>query len=161
MAEFEAIVREYGGMVRRITTVYERNPDVIDELMQEVWIAVWEALPRIRNQGAAKGFIARIAQNICVTHVRRALVRRTVPLEDTLQDSGATPDVAAAHALALDRLLEVVRSLPDNLKTVASLYLEDLSPGEIAQCLGISEVNVAVRLHRAKTAIRHSYGDPS
>jgi len=45
------------------------------------------------------------------------------------------------------------------LKTVATLYLEDMPVKDIAIALGISESNASVRLHRAKSAIRLSVGD--
>jgi RNA polymerase sigma factor (sigma-70 family) len=161
MVELEEIVEVHAAMVRRIATVYERYPDRVDDLVQDVWIAVWHALPRLNNHTMLKTYIARITQNICVTHVRRALVRQAQPLSDSLPDPAPAPDDATAYALRLARLVEAVRSLPENLKAVASLYLEDMPVKDIALALGISESNVSVRLHRAKSAIRLSFGDPS
>jgi RNA polymerase sigma factor (sigma-70 family) len=155
------IVEVYAAMVRRIATIYERHPDGVDDLVQDVWIAVWEALPRLNNHATLRSYIARIAQNTCVTHVRRALVRQTEPLNDTLPDPARAPDEATAQAMRLARLIEAVRGLPENLKAVASLYLEDMPVKDIANALGISETNVSVRLHRAKSAIRLSFGDLS
>jgi RNA polymerase sigma-70 factor (ECF subfamily) len=146
-------------MVRRIASVYERHPDRVDDLTQDVWIAVWQALPRLNDNTTLRSYIARITQNICVTHVRRALVRQTQPLSDTLPDLTPAPDEATAHAMRLARLIEAVRNLPENLKAVASLYLEDMPVKDIAIALGISESNTSVRLHRAKSAIRLSFGD--
>jgi RNA polymerase sigma factor (sigma-70 family) len=159
MAKLEDIVEVHAAMVRRIATVYERHPDRVDDLVQDVWIAVWQALPRLNNNTTLRSYIARIAQNICVTHVRRAIVRQTEPLSDTLPDLAPAPDEATAHAMRLARLIEAVRSLPENLKAVASLYLEDIPVKDIALALGISESNASVRLHRAKSAIRLSFGD--
>ncbi len=161
MANLEEIVEVHAAMVRRIATVYERHPDRVDDLVQDVWIAVWEALPRLNNPATLKSYIARITQNICVTHVRRALVRQTQPLTGTLPDPARAPDEATAHAARLARLIEAVRSLPENLKAVASLYLEEMPVKDIAIALGISESNASVRLHRAKSAITLSFGDPS
>jgi RNA polymerase sigma factor (sigma-70 family) len=161
MVELQAIVEVYAAMVRRIATVYERDPGRIEDLTQDVWIAVWQALPLLRDQATLKGYIARITQNICVTHVRRALVRLTQPLSDALPDPAPPLDEAMAHALRLNRLVEAVRGLPDNLKTVATLYLEEMPIKDIAIALGISEGNVSVRLHRAKAAIKLSVGDSS
>jgi RNA polymerase sigma-70 factor (ECF subfamily) len=159
MVELQAIVEVYAAMVRRIATVYERDPGRIEDLTQDVWIAVWKALPLLRDQATLKGYIARITQNICVTHVRRALVRLTQPLSDTLPDPAPPLDEAMAHAVRLNRLVEAVRGLPDNLKAVATLYLEEMPVKDIAIALGISEGNVSVRLHRAKAAIKLSVGD--
>jgi RNA polymerase sigma factor (sigma-70 family) len=104
-------------------------------------------------------YVARITQNICVTHVRRALVRQTQSLNDNLPDLTPPPDEATGHARQLARLIEAVRGLPDNLKTVISLYLEEMPIKDIALALGISESNVSVRLHRAKSTIMLNLGD--
>jgi RNA polymerase sigma factor (sigma-70 family) len=161
MVEMEEIVKVHAAMVRRIATVYERHPDRVDDLVQDVWIAVWRALPRLNDQATLKSYVARITQNICVTHVRRALVRQTQPLSDTLPDPRPPVDEATANAKRLGRLIEAVRCLPENLKAVVSLYLEDMPIKDIALTLGISESNTSVRLHRAKSTIRLSFGDPS
>jgi RNA polymerase sigma factor (sigma-70 family) len=159
MAGMEEIVEAYAAMVRRIATVYERDPGRVEDLTQDVWIAVWKALPLLRDQATLRGYIARITQNICVTHVRRALVRRAQPLSDAFPDPAPDPDEAMAHAARLDRLVEAMRGLRDNLKAVATLYLEEMPVREIAIALGISETNVSVRLHRAKSALKLSVGD--
>ena len=161
MVKLEEIVEIHAAMVRRIASVYECHPDRVDDLAQDVWIAVWQALPRLNDPTTLKSYIARITQNICVTHVRRAIVRHAQPLSDTLRDPAPAPDEATAHAMRLARLVEAVRSLPENLKAVASLYLEDMPVKDIAIALGISESNASVRLHRAKSAIRLTFGDPS
>jgi RNA polymerase sigma factor (sigma-70 family) len=161
MVELEEIVGVYAAMVRRIATVYERDPGRVEDLTQDVWIAVWQALPSLRNQATLKGFVARITQNICVTHVRRSLVRMAQPLTDAFPDPAPDPDEAMAHAVRLNRLVEAVRGLPDNLKAVATLYLEEMPVKEIATALGISEGNVSVRLHRAKSVIKLRVGDSS
>ncbi|MEO8593409.1 MAG: sigma-70 family RNA polymerase sigma factor [Candidatus Solibacter sp.] len=159
--ELEEIVEAHAGMVRRIATVYERHPDRVDDLVQDVWIAVWQALPRLNCQGNLKPYIARITQNICVTHIRRALIRQTHSLSDTLPDPAPAPDQATGQAMELARLIRAVRSLPDNLKMVVSLYLEEMPIKDIALALGISENNASVRLHRAKAAITLTLGDAS
>jgi RNA polymerase sigma factor (sigma-70 family) len=161
MIELEEFVKVHAAKVRRIATVYERYPDRVDDLAQDVWIAVWQALPRLNDQTMLKSYIARITQNICVTHVRRAIVRQTQPLTDSLADPALPLDEAAAHAARLARLVEAVRNLPENLKAVASLYLEEMPIKDIAAALGISESNASVRLHRAKSVIRLSFGEPS
>jgi RNA polymerase sigma factor (sigma-70 family) len=159
LVELEEIVAVHAAMVRRIASVYERHPDRVDDLVQDVWIALMRALPRLHNQAMLKSFIARITQNICVTHVRRALVRQAQRLSDTMPDPAPAHDAATAHAARLARLVEAVRNLPQGLKAVASLYLEELPVKEIAVALGISESNASVRLHRAKSSLKLSLGD--
>ena len=54
MVELEEIVEVHAAMVRRIATVYERYPDRVDDLIQDVWIAVCHALPRLNNHAMLK-----------------------------------------------------------------------------------------------------------
>ncbi len=100
MVQLEEIIKVHSAMVRRIATVYERYPDEVDELVQDVWFAVWQAVPRLHDQAMLKSYIARITQNICVTHVRRALVRQTEPLTDTQPDPAPPLDEAADQCCA-------------------------------------------------------------
>ncbi len=161
MVELREIIDVHSAMVRRIATVYERDPSRVEDLTQEVWIAVWQALPSLRTPATLRGYIARIAQNICVTHVRYSLVRATQPLSGVWPDPTPGLEDKMTHASRLNSLLEAVRSLPENLKAVATLYLEEMTVPEIARALGISESNVSVRLHRAKSAMKLSAGGPS
>ena len=58
--EPEEIVEVHAAMVRCIATVYERHPDRVDDLVQDIWIAVWQALPRLQDHTMLKSYIARI-----------------------------------------------------------------------------------------------------
>jgi RNA polymerase sigma factor (sigma-70 family) len=86
-------------------------------------------------------------------------VRLAQPLSDVWPDPALGLDEAMTHSVRLNRLVEAVRGLPENLKAVATLYLEEMPVKEIAIALGISESNVSVRLHRAKSVIKQSVGE--
>ena len=51
-------------------------------------------------------------------------------------------------------MLAAIRALPVNYRQVITLALEDMTPVEIAAVLGVTENNVAVRLNRARKALR-------
>jgi RNA polymerase sigma-70 factor (ECF subfamily) len=59
------------------------------------------------------------------------------------------------------RLQDAVRALPLARRQVVTLALEGFSHAEIAQALGISEGNVAVRLNRARSALSAVLGGVS
>ena len=54
----------------------------------------------------------------------------------------------------LSHLYECIQQLPDLDKTLVSLFLEDASSKEIADVMGISEINVRVKLHRIKKSLK-------
>src|SRR5665213_2004836 len=48
--QLREIIEVHGAMVRRIATIYERNADAVDDLAQDVWIALWQTAPKPDTQ---------------------------------------------------------------------------------------------------------------
>ncbi len=142
-------------MLGRIVSSYEADPALQQELMQEVSLALWQAIPKYKATGSLRGFIAKIAQNRCITHVGKA-VRQ--PRQSVLDDEMPCGQVSIDEKLAKDQqrqqLLSAVRCLPLSLREVTTLALEGFSHREIGEALGISENNAMVRFSRAKTELK-------
>ncbi len=151
----EQTLKNYSGMLSRIVATYEADPTIQQEVMQEVSFAVWRALPKFRGEGSEKAFIARVAQNICLTHVRKEVRRpRSVELDYDMKSENASPEELTEKDQQRESLLTAVRSLPLPMKQVVSLALEGFSHKEIGTSLGISENNAMVRFSRAKTELK-------
>jgi RNA polymerase sigma factor (sigma-70 family) len=157
---FEQIVREHGAMVRRIASSYEARTHLAQELVQDIFFAIWRALPAYRGDAAVRTFVARIATNRAVSHVALALkVPPATDLDESIPAPGPGPE---GQAIALDsgaKLLAAVRTLPLAYRQTALLTLEGLTAAEIADILGISTNAVAIRMSRAKTLLRELIGD--
>lgn len=154
-ASIESIVREHGPLIRRIARSYEANHALVDELVQDIYLAVWEALPRFRGDATLRTFVVRVAHNRAITHVAKEARRpRAVELDDNLPDFATTPDKAAEQTEARSRLESAVMRLPLGQRLVVTLALEGFAADEIAQVLGIGVSAASVRLHRAKTQLQ-------
>ncbi len=157
---FEQIVREHDPMLRRIASIYEARTHLAQELVQDIYFAIWRALPAYRGDAALRTFVARIATNRAITHVARALkIPPTTDLDESIPAPGAGPE---GQVIALDRqakLVAAVRTLPLAYRHTALLTLEGLTPLEIADVLGISTNAVAIRMSRAKALLRERIGD--
>jgi RNA polymerase sigma factor (sigma-70 family) len=152
---FDLVVTEHGPLIRRIARSYEANRALVDEMVQDIYLALWEALPRFRGDAALRTFVVRVAHNRAITHVTKEARRpRAVELDDNLPDSTTPPDKAAEHAEARNRLERAVMGLPLGQRLVVTLALEGFSPDEIAQVLGIAVSAASVRLHRAKAQLQ-------
>lgn len=154
--EFESLVREHAALVSRIASTYERRPALIEELVQDILLTVFRALPNWRGDASLKTFIARIAHNVGVDHVRKSTRR---PREVGDEHATAVPDPAsdvetrADLSLKREKLIEAIRSLPLPVRQPIALHLEGFSNTEIADALSLSASNVGVRLHRAKSEL--------
>ena len=132
-----------------------------DDLRQEILVAVWQSLPSWRQQASLKTFVARIAHNVAISHVRRSVRQpRTSMLDPDLTSTLDRPDTTAERNNLAARLRVAVAGLPIGLRQAISLYLEDFSHAEIAATLGISETAVAVRINRGKAALQQRMQAP-
>ena len=147
-------------MIKRIASSHEAQPPLLEDLMQDIYFAIWRALPSFRGDSSLRTFVARIATNRAVTHVVRA-VKSPTSLE--LHEGIPAPDDnPERQAIALDRgarLASAVRSLPLVYRQPAMLALEGLTPGETAEVLGITTNAVSIRMSRAKALLRRLMGD--
>jgi RNA polymerase sigma factor (sigma-70 family) len=154
-AQYERIFEAYGAALMRLTAGYESLPQAREDLLQEILLALWKALPHFRGECSEKTFVFRVAHNRCLTHVWRRGKQPASEIE--VEDQPAperNPEAQAIEKTRRETLLAAIRTLPVNYRQVITLALEDLAPAEIAAVLGVTENNVAVRLSRARKALR-------
>jgi RNA polymerase sigma factor (sigma-70 family) len=153
--DFKEVLQSNGAMLSRIVSSYEADPAQQQELMQEVSLALWQALPKYQGTGSLKAYMARIAQNRCVSHVGKAVRQpKQAVLDENLASSAENLEDSYERNQKRKQLLEAVRQLPLPLRQVTTLALEGFSHKEIGEALSISENNAMVRFSRAKAALK-------
>ena len=158
--QYEDLLTEYGPGLSRLAVSYELLAHVREDLLQDIRLALWTALPGFRGECSLRTFVYRIAHNRGLTHVYR---RRRQLLEseesDEVIDPKSNPESSAIQNAMQARLAQAIRSLPVAYRQVITMALEGLPHAEIALVLGISESNVAVRLNRARALLREKLGE--
>lgn len=159
MTSIDRILADHGAALARVAASYERDPALREDLLQEMAVAIHRALPRLQDPARLRPFVFRIAHNRCVSHVVRQAARpREGPVDETLPSGDRGPEDRLLADERARRLMEAVRALPLPYRQVVTLLLEDLSHAEIAEALGLSLTNVAVRINRAKSRLRSLLG---
>ena len=158
---YETLLAAYQPALARMAASYEWAPHKREDLLQEILLAIWKALPKFRGDCSERTFVFRIAQNRCLTHIwQRGRDAQTADDPPDLADPHSNPEAQAIALREQSRLQDAIRSLPIAYRQVLTLTLEDLSQAEIAAVLGITENNAAVRLNRARNALRKMLGGP-
>ena len=154
------LLQEHDRALRRLASSYERDPSKQQDLLQDIWLAVWQSLPGFRGDCSERTFVFRITHNRAVSHVDYSQRRRAETLDSDAPIAASTPD--PEHSLSQqqrhERLRAAVQDLPIALRQVVVLTLEGLSNAEAADIIGITENNVAVRLTRARAALSRALG---
>jgi len=160
--QFDRILGDYGAAISRLAYSYEAVAGIREELVQEIALAIWQALARFRGECSERTFVFRIAHNRGMSHVwrRRPPHQPLEELEESDQpvDPRPHPEEQAARTDRRVRLMSAIQSLPVTHRQMIVLMLEGLSHAEIAEVMGVTENNVAVRLTRARNALKDALG---
>lgn len=151
---FEQIFQKNRDRVFRLCCLYTGDTDQRKDLMQDIFIRVWESLGSYRGEAAMSTWIYRIALNTCLTHVRslkRGLQTRSIPNGFDLIETNPTTD----QQPNLDHLIACVNLLPTFDRTLIFFYLEDVPEKEISQIIGLCEASVKEKISSAKEQLSH------
>ena len=151
---FDRLLKENGGALVRMAASYTNTAADRDDLVQEMALSLWRALPHFRGECSARTFLFRVAHNRAVTYLVRRRASPSGVEGIDLADSAPDPETGVMRGQQGERLRRAVHSLPLPYRQVVTLMLEDMEYGEIAQVLGISESNVGARLTRARQMLR-------
>jgi RNA polymerase sigma-70 factor (ECF subfamily) len=155
MDPFEQLMREYGPLIKRIAASYEADRELARDLAQEIFLAVWRALPSFRAESSLRTFVARIAHNRAVTHVARSAgMPESIEFPDELPCPASELETMAIERDRHLRTLKAIQQLPLAYRQVATLILEGFTPAEVAQTLGLTINAVAIRASRARGMLR-------
>jgi RNA polymerase sigma-70 factor, ECF subfamily len=156
LADF--LVQEMGGQVAKLSRDFGH-----DALLADLFVHLAEddfkRLRSFRFDSSLKTWVwsvaRRLAIDLCRQNIRRqaqdyAVLERLMELAEEAvvvpREVDNTPDCLA--------LIEVIKQLPEQQRTVLQLYLAGLSTGEIAQRLGTTPQAVHVAKSRALKTLR-------
>jgi RNA polymerase sigma-70 factor (ECF subfamily) len=111
-------------------------PDA-EEIVQEVFLALFQHLRRGKSRVNLHGWLFRVAHNLALKNRMKAQ-RQSPAVPEAQMDSAPGPEEHLADLQRQDRLLAVVKALPEMDRCCLSLRAEGLRYREIAGVLGIS-----------------------
>ena len=142
---FDTLINAYAVPMQRLCAVYAASPSDREDLFQEIFLAVWRALPAFRRDSSERTWLYRIAHNVALTWQARHRRRQS---RETVLDGGAHPSVETdLRRLDLHR---AIAAMSAGDRTLTLLWLEGLSAVEIEQVTGVKAGTVAVRLGRIR-----------
>jgi RNA polymerase sigma-70 factor (ECF subfamily) len=154
--------RRYSARVHGVCRRMLGNTEDAREAAQETFLKAYQGLPRFNGQYKLGAWLARIAANVCVDHIRRN--NRTAVMTP-LEDDHESPD----FELGPEDM--VVRDAPalSTLETIQPLHahalklrnLEGFSHKEIAEQLDISPMQAKALLHRARVSFKRAWENAS
>jgi RNA polymerase sigma-70 factor (ECF subfamily) len=170
---FDRFVETYRTKLFQYTYLMCGHREDAEEVAQETLLKVFEKLDQLREPERMKSWVFRIARNACYMKRRKSTYAPTQELSlDELmptfrQDGGerkmeiadwaSLPDAQAINSQLKAILRRSIEELPEIYRSVILLRdVEEMSTGEAAEVLDVTEDTVKTRLHRARLAVRKS-----
>lgn len=141
-------------MLFKICRIYQDNQTDRDDLMQEITLQLWLAFDSFEGKSKFGTWMYRVALNTAIVFFKKQKKRPdSEQLPDKLDHLIAEPtDSIKDEQLII--FYKAIQQLNKVDKALIFLYMEDQSYEDIALNLGISEVNVRVRLSRIKNKLK-------
>lgn len=160
---FDKIVERYSADVGALANRLLGWPGDVEDVTQEVFLAVYRSLKRFRRECSLRTWLFTITTNECRSHWRR----QRLHLRKSSQAAERIPSSSAQKAGAnpmdretFDRVRTAVAALPARYREPVVLkYIEELDIDEIGRILGISQNAVHVRLSRARKHLKQHLHD--
>ena len=160
-AAFEELVRRTSRLVYARLYLDTVRPDRAEDLLQETYLLAFRSLRRLVDPGGFRSWLLAIAHNVLIDDARRATrLKRLAPQSyDTplasLRAAGPSPAEAAQREELRQRVLSVLRSLPEEYRLPLTLrYITGADYETIGGQLGLTNGALRGLLHRGLKMLR-------
>ena len=138
----DAIVRRLAG-----------DPDLAQDIAQEVWIQIFRALPSWRGDAKFSTWVHRVAVNRTLNALRRT--RRVAAAETGIEEDSASVEQDGERSMLAATIEEAANKLSPGARTVFLLHdVEGYTHEEIASELGITPGGSKSQLFKARAKLR-------
>lgn len=156
--QLDLAVREHARLVYRVAHSVLRNHHDAEDATQETFMRVLRYRRKMTGVQDSRTWLARIAWRVAVDRRKRT---REVQMEDgnqtmtELRSQAIAADEAMLGAEKIGSLQRLIAKLPAKLRDPLTLStVEEMSPKDISNILGISEAAVRARMFRARQILR-------
>jgi len=168
---FERFVEHFRAKVFQYSLLMCGHREDAEDVAQDTLLKVFENFDQLREPERVRAWVFRIARNACYMKRRKSVFApaQELSLEDFLPHSeheggqrrleiadwSALPDTQALRSELKSVIHQAIAELPEIYRAVILLRdVEELTTGEAAEVLEVTNEGVKTRLHRARLAVR-------
>lgn len=156
-AAFEQLLRAENPALYRLVCRTVKDAELAEDLLQEIWMKVWDKLHLFRGESSLSTWLHRIAVNHCYDYLRKSKRRGYM---EVLDDLPAHQQPAAGEELPDVKILELaldaaLADLPTKQRLAFELrYFDELSYEAISEQLGTSVGGLKANYHLAVSKVK-------
>ena len=152
------LYRRYAPELVRYIRKFTEDQAAAEDIVQEVFIAVWERDARYPTYNAFRSFLYNSVKNAGLNHLKHKNVEEKYLASLNLEDEGDDIDLKMMEEELYRLLFKTIDELPDKCRNIFLLHLEGKGNEEIALLLNLSILTVKTQKKRAMSYIRERLG---
>jgi RNA polymerase sigma-70 factor (ECF subfamily) len=151
--KFISLINEHQGLIHKVCIMYENDPDVRNDLFQEIVFQLWKSFSSFRGEAKITTWMYRIALNTAISGFRKQT--RNVKTEDLKELHFNISDSWEDNREEdIQRLQFGIRQLSEIERAMIMMALEEVPYEDIAETIGITQNNVRVRMNRIREKLK-------
>lgn len=151
--EFSQLIRDNQGLIIKVSRLYTNSPEDEQDLFQEIVLQLWRSYDSFKGQSKISTWMYRVALNTAITLFRKKTKSpQTGELMDFHYQDVIDDDDEKQQQIST--LYKIIKMLPSVERAIVTMYLDDLPYRDIAENLGITEVNARVKMNRLKKTLK-------
>ena len=152
--EFLEKIEKHKGVIFKISKMYMDDFDDQKDLFQEITFQVWKAFPTFEGRSEFSTWLYRIALNTAILFLKSEKRRSFIQNNEVSNFKINQEEYDDEDEQKLKKMYEAINQLNAIDKALIFYYLENYSGKQIAEQMGISEVNARVKMNRAKEKLK-------
>ena len=150
---YTSSILPHSGIIIKICRAYTDTQEDFEDYYQEVCLQIWKSKDRFREESKWSTWVYRLTLNCCLTLIKKKKNNRQNILSNFEQkELGEENRVFEDESLNL--LYAAIRKLSEIDRAIILLYLEEKPYDIIADIIGTSRNNIAVRVTRIKERLK-------
>ena len=151
--EFLSLINQHKGILYKVSRMYFDNLEDQQDLFQEIILQLWTSLDSFKGNSKLSSWMYRVALNTAIVFFKKEK-RKLDNIIPVKIEPMALDVYDTEKDLQLVHFYKAVKELNKIEKALIFQFVEGLSGKEIAENLGISEVNVRVKTNRTKIKLQ-------
>ncbi len=154
---FRGIVNAYTERLYWHVRRFLCSHDDTNDLLQDILIKIWSALPSFRGASSLYTWIYRIATNEVLNHLRRQRLKSLISMDfsSSVLEKKIDDDPYFNGDQLQRELHKAIQRLPEKQRIVFSLrYFDEMKYSDIAEITGTSEGALKASYHHAYNKIK-------
>ena len=151
--DFLDLMQKHKGILYKISRMYFDHTEDQQDLIQEMTFQLWKSYQNFKGDSQFSTWMYRVCLNTALTFFKKDDKKQDKYELNENYDRIDTDDSAFKEE-QLKYFYDAVQELNKVEKALIFLFLEGMNHKDIAENLGISEVNARVKLNRTKEKLQ-------